>query len=110
MDIRFGVVELQEQQLSNDAVGGIIVDTTAKEHDTVLEQATINIHLAFITPVFFNNVGDQSCHWGIRPTENIKSESTQLFFFLGSFLKHFINETICFCLSSGHVEVTLSIC
>ena len=67
VDVRLGVVELQEQQLSHDAVSHVIVDAAAEDHNAIFQQPAVDVHSAFITPVLFDDIGDKDCHVRIHP-------------------------------------------
>ena len=56
--------ELQEQQLGHDAVGDRVVDAAAKDDDSVLQQATVDVHGPFFTAMTLYDVGNRNVHGG----------------------------------------------
>ena len=56
------VKEVQEQQLRDDRVGHLVVHLRAEEHDTVLQQATVDVHRPLVAAVLVDDVGDEGGH------------------------------------------------
>jgi hypothetical protein len=59
VDVRLGVVELQEQHLGHDQVGAVVVDGALQKYDAVLEQAAVDIERPFFAAGLFNHIWNE---------------------------------------------------
>ena len=65
VNVLFGVLHLQEQELGDDGVGDEIIDAGADEDDAILEQARVNIKRTLTTAILFDDDGDViTIAWG----------------------------------------------
>ncbi|MEY3456864.1 MAG: hypothetical protein RL215_21 [Planctomycetota bacterium] len=62
VDISFGVIELEEEKLSDDAVGDVVVYLAAEDDDAILEEPAVDIHCPLIAAIFFDDIGDKDGH------------------------------------------------
>ena len=63
MDVCLGVVRLQEEQLSHNAVGDIVIDARAHQHDAVFEQPGVDVHGPLFAARFFDDEGNKRHDW-----------------------------------------------
>ncbi len=73
MDIRLRVIRLQEQHLSDQAVGDFVVDLRTQKDDAVFQQPAVNVIDAFFATAFFNDVGNRGIASRLR---QMKDRST----------------------------------
>ncbi len=59
MNVRLGIIKLQEEHLRDDQVGAGIIDDALQENNPVLEQAAVDIINPFFTAASLNDIRDQ---------------------------------------------------
>src|SRR5260370_16846575 len=60
MNVRLGIIKLQEEHLRDDPVGAGIIDDALQENNPVLEQAAVDIIDPFFTAPSLNDIRDQT--------------------------------------------------
>ncbi len=43
MDLLFGIFHLEEEQLSNDRIGDVVIDRCADEDDPITEESAVDV-------------------------------------------------------------------
>ena len=59
VDVGFAVFELKVQQMSDNAVGNVIIDGASQQDDSVAKQTAVDVHRPLFAAIFFDDVGNQ---------------------------------------------------
>jgi hypothetical protein len=58
VNVGLRIVRLQKQQLRHEAIRDIVVDRRTEQDDSILEQATVDVHRPLFAAALLDDVGN----------------------------------------------------